>query len=310
MDFSNKARQLIRDQINEWDLACKNYEGLKNVKTRTIDFGHYQIDIQFNPERMISSSAKVDSRSIESRPCFLCEQNRPLQQKGLIFERQYVVLVNPFPIFQEHLTIANIEHTDQRINGNLDCMLDLAYWLNDFIIFYNGPKCGASAPDHLHFQAGLKGFLPIEKDVANVSCCQIIRNIDGVPISHWPNYQRGILTLVSKSKWALIGCFTQFYRQLQSIRPDDHEPMVNILATFAEEEWTIHIIPRTLHRPAAYFENGEKQILLSPASVDMGGVLIVPREGDFEKITKEDVKTIFEEVCFDAQTILKMIYMF
>ena len=307
MEFSNNAKALIHDQKGEWDLARINYEGLKKVKVKTFSFGHYNIDIQFNPERILSSAAKVDSKSIEARPCFLCQKNLPPQQRGLMFEPDYMVLVNPFPIFTEHLTIPTLAHTDQRIFGNFSNMLDLAALLNDFVIFYNGPKCGASAPDHLHFQAGNKGFLPIEKDVANQNCCQMTRKIGNIALFHWPDYQRGIITLKGKNKAELIDCFNQIYALLRVSSPNEMEPMLNILAAIEQEEWLIHIFPRILHRPKQYFEAGDKQIILSPAAVDMGGVFITPREEDFNKITTEDVKDIFNQVCIQDETALSII---
>jgi len=307
MEFSKKARELIREQIGEWDLAAKNYASLKKVKVKAFDYGDYHIDIQFNPERIISSAAKVDTKSIEARPCFLCEKNLPAQQRGLYFKNEYIVLVNPFPIFPEHLTIPHISHTDQRISGNFGSMLELAAELDDFVLFYNGPKCGASAPDHLHFQAGIKGFLPIETDFLNNKCCKEIRRIGSVTISHWPDYQRGIISLKSKDRDNLIECFNQIYSKLQILQPDEVEPMLNILAIFKQGEWIIHIFPRTLHRPTQYFETGERQFILSPASVDMGGVLITPREEDFTKISKEDIRDIFNQVCPEPQAVLKLI---
>jgi len=307
MEFSNQARKLISDQKNEWDLARKNYEGLKKVKVKTFDFGYYKIDIQFNPERIVSSAAKVDTKSIEARPCFLCQKNLPPQQRGLAFNNEFIVLVNPFPIFPEHLTIPTYAHTDQQIIGSFGSMLELAEKLNDFVIFYNGPKCGASAPDHLHFQAGNKGFLPIEKDFTNGKCCQMVRQIENVVISHWPDYQRGIITLKSNNKKELIDCFGKIYARLHILTPDEKEPMLNILTFFEQGKWVIHIFPRTLHRPMQYFETGEKQIVLSPAAVDMGGVFITPREDDFIKITPDVVKDIFSQVCHKADTLLNII---
>jgi ATP adenylyltransferase/5',5'''-P-1,P-4-tetraphosphate phosphorylase II len=276
-------------------------------RRKELQRSEYHIDIQFNPERIVSSAAKVDARSIETRPCFLCQKNLPPQQRGLLIDDQYIVLVNPFPIFPEHLTIPNILHTDQRILGNFGSMLDLAAHLDDFIIFYNGPKCGASAPDHLHFQAGNKGFLPIENDFTNEKCCRKVRSIGGVTISHWPDYQRGVISLKSADKVGLIVCFNYIYSKLQNIQPDEAEPMLNILASVDQGEWIIHIFPRTLHRPTQYFETGDKQIVLSPASVDMGGVLITPREEDFIKITEEDVKDIFRQVCLEPGAVLNLI---
>jgi ATP adenylyltransferase/5',5'''-P-1,P-4-tetraphosphate phosphorylase II len=183
----------------------------------------------------------------------------------------------------------------------------MAARLNKFVIFYNGPKCGASVPDHLHFQAGTKGFLPIENDFLSEICCREVRRIDSVIISHWPEYQRGIITLAGKNKMHLIDCFNQIYEHLLLVQQDEAEPMLNILAVFESGEWVIHIFPRTLHRPSGYFESGEKLIVLSPASVDLGGVLITPREEDFIKITEEDVLDIFQQVSFDTQSVLTLI---
>jgi len=307
MNFSKQAKGLIQSQIGEWDLAAKNYGGLKKVKVKTFNFGGYHIDIQYNPERIISSSAKIDTLSIEARPCFLCQKNLPTQQQWLPIDNEYLVLVNPFPIFPEHLTIPHVTHTDQQISGNFGTMLDLAAKLKDFVFFYNGPKCGASAPDHLHFQAGNKGFLPIENDFPNSVCCHKVRQIGNVNIFHWPDYQRGIITLSGKEKNGLIDCFNQIYNKLQILQRNETEPMLNILASYEVGCWIIHIFPRILHRPAQYFETGQGQILLSPAAVDMGGVLITPRKEDFIKMTKQDVIDIFGQVCLGPDTILKLI---
>ena len=307
MELSKKAHELIREQIANWDLAAKNYGSLSKVKVKSFNFGNYHIDVQFNPERIVSSSAKIDVQSIEARPCFLCLRNLPVQQRRLDFNNEYMILVNPFPIFPEHLTIPNLSHKDQRILGNFESMLDLAGALDDFTVFYNGPKCGASAPDHLHFQAGIKGFLPIEKDFKNKVCCEKVREIKNVKISHWPDYRRGVITLNSNDKNDLIECFNQVYNQLQKNQPGEEEPMLNILAGYDPEGWVVHLFPRIVHRPAEYFETGEKQILLSPASVDMGGVFITPRESDFVKISLKDVQSILKQVCMDSISVIELI---
>lgn len=307
MDFSIKARAFLRSQIAEWGLAFNNYKGLESVIVKNFTIDGFQIKVQFNPARIVSSAAKVDPQSIEKRPCFLCAENRPEQQRGFSVVPDFTVLVNPFPIFPEHLTIVSVSHTDQRIAGNFETMLDLSESLTDFVLFYNGPKCGASAPDHLHFQAGNRGFLPIEKDFLNEEYCQSVRKIESVTISHWPNYQRGIITLNGKNKHELIDQFQRIYTKLQAAQPNEVEPMLNILTTHELGEWVIHIFPRVLHRPTQYFETGEKQILLSPASVDMGGVLITPRESDFNKISADDIKDIFQQVCLDTHSVLAII---
>ena len=287
MDFSEKARALVQQQMGEWDLIGRNYEGLRKVRVKTFDFGDFNIDIQFNPERISSSVAKVDEKSIAERSCFLCQENLPPPQRMLALENDFRILVNPFPIFPEHLTIANINHTDQRILENFETMLDLAAQLSKFVIYYNGPKCGASAPDHLHFQAGIKGFIPIENDFANEICCREVRSVDRVKVSHWPEYQRGIISLTGNSKSDLIACFNRIYHQLQLARHDEPEPMVNIIAAFERKSWTVHIFPRTMHRPKQYFLTGESQIVLSRLLWIWGDCWLHPARRTFLKLLKK-----------------------
>jgi ATP adenylyltransferase/5',5'''-P-1,P-4-tetraphosphate phosphorylase II len=229
--------------------------------------------VQFNPARIASSAAKVDPQSIRERKCFLCSDNRPPEQKGVPFKEQYTILINPYPIFPRHLTIPALAHTPQRIASRFDDMLDLAQQLDDYAVFYNGPKSGASAPDHFHFQAGNKGFLPIEND----------RN--------WGNAIR----IESENKQEMLNRFRQIYDNLP-LQPDDDEPMLNLLTWFENGKWATYFFPRKKHRPACYFAEGGDNLLISPASVDLGGVFITPLEKDFEKITAEDIAGILNEV--------------
>lgn len=303
MNISEHTRKLIKDQQKEWDLAGKNYAGLANVKTRKLAFDGFDVVIQFNPERIISSAAKVDAKSIEARPCFLCQSNLPKEQRGIPVLDKYLVLVNPFPIFPEHLTIPHFEHTEQLIGDKFGDMLELSKLLGDFTIFYNGPKCGASAPDHFHFQAGIKRFMPIEMDYKKGLFFHDSKAIDGVEIIRWSDYLRTILTFSGRDKEPLVYEFGKIYSALKALQPEETEPMLNILCSHYNSRWHIHVFPRKLHRPWQYFEDGEKKILLSPASVDMGGVLITPREEDFNKLAMNDAQDIFEQVCLEEATI-------
>ncbi len=302
-DYSTGVSDLFAGQLNEWDLARDNYRQLDNVKIRKIFFAEFEVTVQFNPGRITSSAAKVDAGSIEARPCFLCEKNRPQQQRGLRFEQDYDILINPFPIFNRHLTIVSDTHTDQRIAGNFTTMLELAMALPGFVIFYNGPQCGASAPDHLHFQAGNKGFLPIETDFRNKSLCTMVAVDYRAELWAWQRYGRGIMTLKGTDKEALASIFGIFYKRFALTQPDRPEPMLNILASFSDNRWIIHVIPRKLHRPSCYFAEGKDKILLSPAAVDMGGVFITPREEDFIKITSTDISGIFMQTCLTDREI-------
>ncbi|MGC9355923.1 MAG: DUF4922 domain-containing protein, partial [Mariniphaga sp.] len=153
-NLNEQAKTLVAQQKAAWEMASKNYAALKSVQTRTFDFGHFEIVVQFNPERIRSSAAKTDTKSIAERPCFLCLKNLPPEQKGIPFGEDYLILTNPFPIFQTHLTIPHLHHTSQQITGFFPDMLRLSRKLNGFTVFYNGPQTGASAPDHFHFQAG------------------------------------------------------------------------------------------------------------------------------------------------------------
>ncbi|MDR1526208.1 MAG: DUF4922 domain-containing protein [Dysgonamonadaceae bacterium] len=271
--MKDKVNQLFKDQFIHWELARKNYKALEQVKTKTLDVNGYRYKVQFNPARILSSAAKVDSQSISVRPCFLCNDHRPPEQKGILFKEQYTILINPYPIFPRHLTVPAGEHTPQRIASRFGDMLDLSQQLDDYIVFYNGPKCGASAPDHFHFQAGNKGFLPIENE----------RN--------WPNAIR----IESENKQEMLDRFQQHYNALP-LQPDDVEPMLNILTGYECGKWMTHLFPRKKHRPACYSAEGDANLLISPASVDMGGVFITPREKDFQKITAEDIAEILNEV--------------
>lgn len=298
--------QFIRNQLSEWEMAASNYNDLKEVRVKSLEFDGYPILVQFNPKRIVSSAAKVDTKSIEARPCFLCAQNRPKQQRGVPFNRKYVVLINPFPIFPKHLTIPIEQHTDQLIDGHFEDMLDLADALPEFVVFYNGPKCGASAPDHFHFQAGSKGFLPIEKDFHHPALLKQAGEKKMVNVYTWKGYQRGIISMNGRDKAAMRLLFDDIYQKLKELQPQEKEPMMNILAYKEDCEWVVHLFPRILHRPKQYFETGEKQILLSPASVDMGGVFITPREEDFNKITAADVKDMLSQVCMDELKVEKL----
>ncbi|MCX6302219.1 MAG: DUF4922 domain-containing protein [Bacteroidia bacterium] len=302
--FSNKINRLFTTQLREWELAKVNYGQLEKVKTKKLDFGNFEVFVQFNPERIRSSAANVDTKSIEARPCFLCEKNRPPEQRGVLFGNNLTVLVNPFPIFTRHITIPSELHTDQRIRNNFNTMLSLAKALPQFTIFYNGPQCGASAPDHFHFQAGNSGFMPIEKDFRNGRLAQQLSENRGIEIWKWTRYLRGIITLKGYNMEKLAKAFDSIYDRFAEVQSDRPEPMLNILAGHSSSGWIIHIIPRKQHRPTQFFDGGNDQILLSPAAVDLGGVIITPREEDFTKITKEDVEDIFGQVCFKENELL------
>ena len=294
--ISEKAKALYHQQINSWELAKKNYSDLKSIKKKTFQFDGFQIVVQFNPGRMVSSTAKVDVKSIKERPCFLCLNNLPVEQKGLICNENYILLLNPFPIFEEHFTIPQVKHIPQEIYNNFGDMLNVAEELgSSYTIFYNGPKCGASAPDHMHFQAALENIMPIENEYNSiVKHSKVLLQKDGIRVSAVSNYLRNFYLIESASKLLVDKEFKRLYKTIVDVTSTREEPLLNIVVTFSDK-WRVFLFPRKAHRPKEFFAEGNEKILLSPASVDFAGLLITPREEDFEKITKDKIVDIFNQ---------------
>lgn len=298
-------------QISSWELARENYSLLEKVISRELDFGLFSFAVQHNPERMRSSAAKVDPDSIKNRVCFLCSENRPPEQLKIPFGEDFSILLNPYPIFKTHLTIPSEAHRNQLIAGNFHTMLSLASELKDYAILYNGPESGASAPDHLHFQAGERGFMKIENDFSSGLVTEFVSLKSGVEIWKWKNYARGVVTFKGQDKGSLNDVFNTLYRGLAELQPEKAEPMMNIIAYVSDNEIIIHIIPRKLHRPFQYFADGGEKVLLSPGVVDLGGVLITPREEDFLKLNNSLLESILQQVCFsdiEISTLLEKLF--
>jgi ATP adenylyltransferase/5',5'''-P-1,P-4-tetraphosphate phosphorylase II len=294
---------LFESQLKEWELALKNYTGLQHIKVKSIVMKGFEVWVQYNSARIISSTAKVDPQSISKRPCFLCGNNRPIQQQSITYKNDFEILVNPYPVFQRHLTIPTIQHQPQYIPGKFGIMLQLAKDLPQFTIIYNGPNCGASAPDHFHFQAIPRGVLPIEYDFSAENNCRFEGEINKMEIFTWDHYLRKIITIRGIDSATIEGIFRTLLGLLGAIFPSDDEPMINILAAYDRNKWIVHVFPRKGHRPAQFFESGEKQIITSPGSIDLGGMVVMSREEDFNKITTADIASIFEQVCVEDTLI-------
>ena len=297
----DRVYDLLERQITVWELPKRNYTSLNQVETKMLKVGGVEMMVQFNPSRIVSSAAKVDAASIKERKCFLCKAHLPQEQEGIPFGNGYLILVNPFPIFPKHFTIPALEHTDQRIRTRLGDMLDIAKALNDCVLFYNGPKCGASAPDHMHFQAGNRGFLPLEKNWNSIyrEQSEVIIDRSEMKVSRLPYYAHAALALESADKEAMLQLFEKIYTLL-TVPQDSPEPMLNLLCRFDDGLWTLWVFPRKLHRPRQYFAEGDDNLLISPASVDLGGVFITPLQKDFEKITSNDIEDILRQISMDA----------
>ncbi|MCF6269415.1 MAG: DUF4922 domain-containing protein [Melioribacteraceae bacterium] len=304
---TNKTKALFLHQINNWELAKQNYLDLNSIKKKVFEFNGFKIIVQFNQGRIVSSSAKVDIKSIEERPCFLCTNNLPAEQKGILCNNNYLILLNPFPIFEEHFTIPQLEHKPQEIYSNFIDMLNTSKELGErYTAFYNGPKCGASAPDHMHFQASLKNIMPVENELNYIYEHSIeLLNDEKVRVAAVINYLRNFFIIETDDKTLANEEFQKLYNSIKEITSSDEEPLMNIIAAYSDR-WRIYIFPRKAHRPKQFFAEGEDKILLSPAAVDFGGLLITPRKEDFEKITKENIIDIFKQTSVDETTIEKI----
>jgi len=293
--------QFAEAQKQSWPLAAANYAGLASVEEKQFDFDGFIIRVQFNPERIRSSAAKVDTASIAARKCFLCEENRPAVQIAIGCGERFQILVNPFPIFHRHFTVSSLAHTDQLFFENIANMLQIAKNMEGFTVFYNGPECGASAPDHLHFQAGENGFMPIEAEfeILKTDKNNLLSETGSIKIWAFENYLRRMISIETTGFEEAVQAIRFVTEKFYSFQPEKREPMLNVLCYFSDSKWTVHLFPRKLHRPSQFFAEGEAQLLISPASVDFGGVFITPRKEDFDKINAADIADIFEQVTVD-----------
>ncbi|MCX8104328.1 MAG: DUF4922 domain-containing protein [Ignavibacterium album] len=306
-EIADAAKYLFELQCNDWKLCRDNYEQLKNVRIKKFQFEGYSIKAQFNPGRIVSTSAKVDPKSIQERKCFLCENNLPAEQKGILYKDEYIILINPFPIFPIHFTLTSIKHQPQRIEDTFTHLLNFSKDLSKhFTVIYNGPRCGASAPDHLHLQAGNKFFMPIddEADLISNEYGSVVVDKDDLLIQTVDDGLRQFILFESKDEELLEKSFGKFYKVYAELMNENDEPLMNIISFYDEEfGWRIIVFLRAKHRSHHYFEEGENKILVSPAAIDLGGVCIFPREEDFDRVDKNLLRDIFHEVFIDKSIL-------
>jgi hypothetical protein len=256
----NPLETFFEEQLREWPLAHDNHDALTRVWSRelTSDKLAIPLRVQYNPARIVSTGANIDKASIAARPCFLCAKNRPAEQRAMPLNADFEWLVNPFPILPHHYTIAAKVHRPQRILDAYDAMIQATLALpEEYIVFYNGPKCGASAPDHLHLQAGIFD-------------CQLLT-------ANYP-YK----TLLADSKES----FRKIYDSLP-VTDGEEEPRMNVIAFRKGNHVSLIVIPRRAHRPHCYTAEGDKHYLISPGALDMGGLIVTPRREDYDRLTAD-----------------------
>ena len=292
MEDSSISRFFNR-QLEVWTDARHRFRDLKHVETRQFSD---QLKLQWNPARIVSTGAKIDKKTLGERPCFLCDKNRPKEQMSKQIDEKFHLLVNPFPILPVHFTIPARKHQPQLIYKNYGEMHRFISLHSDLMVFYNGPKCGASAPDHLHFQAGTNGILPLQNNWQRLSrnLTDIISLNDEEKISVVRDFIVPAFVIISKSAESDEALFRRLYKAMPQ-RGDETEPMMNIISWRKGEEFISVVIPREKHRPEAYFAEGDAQFVVSPGALDMSGLIITPREEDFRKLTEEKALSLLQE---------------
>lgn len=300
----DRIHKFVGDQLSRWPLACDNFRALKNVRLRYMDVGGLEVKLQFNPARMISSAARLSKEAIAARKCFLCQENRPQEQIMMKFEgrkgKKYHILVNPYPIFPDHLVIAMDRHVEQSIWKRYVDMLDLARKYPSCTFFYNGPRSGASAPDHHHFQGAPQGLIPLENDVDSLlsgkdGALTMKASLNDAELYHYGKFTTGVFVVradTAKSAAKL------FYRLLDcaEIPEGEKEPLINLFTYFKDGEYRSIVVFRRCHRSHHYFSTGPDHLTMSPGCADMGGMFIVPVESEFDSITQELLSEMVAEV--------------
>ncbi len=294
VSLAGLAHSLLDRQKEQWPQLRLGYAALEAVRVRRIEEGDFTVVLQHNPVRMNSTGANVDPAAIKARPCFLCNENLPEAQQAVAYRRNWFVLCNPYPIFSGHFTIAHSEHIPQAIGGAWSSCLHLARdFQPDYALLYNGPECGASAPDHLHFQAVPKTAIPVLDDKIYARKKALSKD-KGLFMT--TEGERPAMIVEGGDEHRLVAFLRRIAAAMGDPSSAPREPMMNLLCLYGEGKWRVFLFPRCKHRPEAYYRAGDGQILVSPGAVDMAGLLIVPREEDFVRLDAASVRNIYREV--------------
>jgi Domain of unknown function (DUF4922) len=301
---------LISQQRETWPMLKAGYEALSEIETKRVPVAESSVVVQHNPKRIRSTAAAIDKQSVAGRKCFLCAENLPDEEKGIEYGDDLIILCNPFPVLGRHLSIVHRDHVEQRLQGNVETLLAMARDFGpDYFVLYNGPECGASAPDHLHFQACSRELLPIEDDargddpvlVENCASCEETAR-QTFEVFTLSGCGRGVIVFRGGDDGEVAGWV---YRVLDELSRASGmaEPMVNLVCTHVAGLSSVYLFPRSRHRPSCFFAEGENRLLVSPGAIDMSGVIVVPRHEDFEKIDSEHLEAVFAEVSYDEEYI-------
>lgn len=291
------ARALLRQQTATWPMLHDAVVSFDQARYERFPVKGSEVLAQFNPKRIVSAGAKVDAATIGQRACFLCPENLPAEEKGIPFGDCYVILCNPFPVLRDHLVIASRAHTPQAIEGHVGELLNLTRELGQgWFTLYNGPRCGASAPDHLHFQACSSQAIPLFAEAGRFPAGQ---TASGITLRTLEGYRLNLVAAQSADRDSLVAWFNCAVSALADVTETTEEPMLNLVAQYDGPQWTVFVFPRAKHRPDCYFAEGDAQLLVSPGAIDLAGVMVVPNPDHFAKITAEDLERIYAEVTLD-----------
>jgi hypothetical protein len=311
--LSGLCLDLLSEQKKTWQGLRGGYSSLEKIREREISCDGFSIRLQYNPGRTRSSTAEVGEREGKERRCFLCPEDLPEGQKGILYRSEYLILCNPMPVFPSHFTVSHIDHRRQSISDNVRIFLQLMVdFGRGWTLLYNGPKCGASAPDHLHFQAVPSGTMPIEKEteegkrpalrkieLKDVSLCRVMR------------MGRELILLEGDDPMAVENLLKSLLKGLKTVlfvqEAIDEEPMVNIAGFSKEKKWCLSLFPRRKHRPDIFFKKGDARVVVSPGVIDMGGVLITPVLKDFERLDAGAIESIYREVSLEGEVVARAI---
>jgi hypothetical protein len=302
--LASKVAALIEHQRKHWPMLREGYESFRAIETKRLRIQDAEVVVQHNPRRIKSSAAQVDIASIASRPCFLCPENLPPEERALVIGN-LVLLCNPYPVLDHHLSIVDRQHGRQRIDGNVGSLLGLARELGpEYFALYNGPECGASAPDHLHFQACSSALLPISEHLFNNG--QVFSGGSSMGEEDAESFELYTLGGCGRTTVVLRGGNPRelekwLYRFIDEIRRQTgkQEPLLNIICCYSSGIWTIYVFPRARHRPSCFYADGPERLLVSPGAIDMAGVVVVPEREHFERIDAEQLGRIYHEVSYN-----------
>ena len=296
--------ELLAEQKKGWVELREAYKSLKNVRERDVRCKGFSIRLQYNPGRIKNSLADVGEKNGNEQRCFLCLDHLPGSQRGILYRSEYLILCNPMPVFFSHLIVSHLDHRRQAIAEHTDTLLQLA---KDFgprwTVLYNGPKCGASAPDHLHFHVGPSGQMPIEKEIHEGKRLTLKKRVNGASLYRLKDLGREVVILEGDDRMAVSGVFKSYLNALEKVLLVDEEPMINIAGFFKQGKWQLVIFPRRKHRPDIFFREGDARVVVSPGVIDMAGLLITPVEKDFYRLDAAAVEDIYSEVSLDAEAV-------